>query len=77
MRDKKQKATTTATISRSLVRARVMARIEVRSLNYATPNRVVDYVDDQIERLRPLLPEALGKRLIKVNPEVLVFLGLL
>ena len=48
-----------------------MARVQVRSLSYATPNRVVDYVDEQIEKLRPQLPKPLADRLPKVNPEVL------
>jgi len=47
-----------------------MAKLEVRNLNYATPNRLVDYIDAKIEEIRPKLPAALGERLIKVNPEV-------
>ena len=43
----------------------------MRSLSYATPNRVVDYVDEQIEKLRLQLPKPLADRLPKVNPEVL------
>lgn len=51
-----------------------MPRVEVRNLNYATPNRLVDYVDAKLEDLRPRLPKSLGERLLKVNPEVLFWI---
>ena len=49
-----------------------MATVEVKNLNYETPYRAVDFVDAQIEHLRPKLPKFLADRVPRVNPEVIL-----